>query len=153
MVYIYQYAPRIWPPRAPLSSPGTLSCLSCLRPPYTFYIYLSIYLSRWERDIYAWYTYINKYLKYGRRAFLFHRLIFRVSFCVVALRIFSISIDIYLSIYLSLHVYIYRDRRFTIQRGHEHTRTGNWSESGFRSLRGAPLRISRYLGGQSTPQL
>jgi len=36
-----------------------------------------------------------------------------------------------------------------IQRAHEHTRTGNWSESGFESLRGAPLDISRCLGGGS----
>ena len=34
-----------------------------------------------------------------------------------------------------------------MQRGHEHTRIGNWSESGFGSLRGAPLNISRCLGG------
>jgi len=34
-----------------------------------------------------------------------------------------------------------------IQRGHEHTRTENGSTSGFGSLRGAPLNISRCLGG------
>jgi len=34
-----------------------------------------------------------------------------------------------------------------LQRGHEHTRTGNSSESGFGSLRGAPLNISSRLGG------
>jgi len=34
-----------------------------------------------------------------------------------------------------------------MQRGHEHTRTWNWSESGFGSLRGAPLNISKCLGG------
>jgi len=34
-----------------------------------------------------------------------------------------------------------------IQRGIEHTHTGNWSESGFGSLRGAPLNVSRCLGG------
>jgi len=39
-----------------------------------------------------------------------------------------------------------------IQRGREHTGTGNWSESGFGSLRGAPLNISRCLGGESTPR-
>jgi len=38
-------------------------------------------------------------------------------------------------------------RRSILQRGHEHTRTGNWSESGFWSLRGAPLNTSRCLGG------
>jgi len=38
-------------------------------------------------------------------------------------------------------------RRFIIQRGHEHTRTGNCSESGFGSLRGAPWNLSRCLGG------
>jgi len=43
-------------------------------------------------------------------------------------------------------------RRFIIQRGHEHTRTGNWSESGFGSLRGALWNISRCLGGESTPR-
>jgi len=32
-------------------------------------------------------------------------------------------------------------RRFIIQRGHEHTRTGNSSESGFGSLRGAPFLL------------
>jgi len=32
-----------------------------------------------------------------------------------------------------------------IQRAHEHTRTGNWSESGFGSPRGVPLDISRCL--------
>ena len=45
-----------------------------------------------------------------------------------------------------------RHRRFIIQRGHEHTRTGNWSESGFGSLRGAPLNISRCFGGESPPR-
>jgi len=41
-----------------------------------------------------------------------------------------------------------------IQRGHEHTRTGNWSESGFGTLRGAPLNISRCLeGGVDTATL
>jgi len=29
-----------------------------------------------------------------------------------------------------------------VERGHEHTRTGNWSERGFGSLRGAPWNIS-----------
>jgi len=38
-----------------------------------------------------------------------------------------------------------------MQRGHKHTRTGSLSESGFGSLRGAPLNISRCLGGESTP--
>jgi len=33
---------------------------------------------------------------------------------------------------------ITRHRRLIKQRGHEHTRTGNCSESGFESLRGAP---------------
>jgi len=33
------------------------------------------------------------------------------------------------------------------QRKHEHTRTGNWSESGFGSLGRAPLNISSCLGG------
>jgi len=33
--------------------------------------------------------------------------------------------------------------------GHEHTRTGNWFKSGFGSLRGAPLNITRCLGGGS----
>ena len=33
-----------------------------------------------------------------------------------------------------------------LQREHEHTRTGNWSESGVGSLRGAPLNTSRCLG-------
>jgi len=36
-----------------------------------------------------------------------------------------------------------------IQRAHEHTRTGNWSESSLGSLRGAPLNISRCLRGES----
>jgi len=43
-------------------------------------------------------------------------------------------------------------RRFIIQRGHEHTRTGNRSKRGFGSLRGAPWNISRCLGGESTPR-
>jgi len=34
--------------------------------------------------------------------------------------------------------------RFIIQRGHEHTRTGNWSESGFGSLRGALWTDKRH---------
>jgi len=37
----------------------------------------------------------------------------------------------------------HRHRRFIIQRGHEHTRTANWSESGFGSLRGAPSTHTR----------
>ena len=40
-----------------------------------------------------------------------------------------------------------RSQTVNIQRGHEHTRTGNSSESGFGSLRRAPLDISRCLGG------
>jgi len=36
-------------------------------------------------------------------------------------------------------------RRFIIQSGHERTRIGNGSESGFGSLRGAPWNISHYL--------
>jgi len=39
----------------------------------------------------------------------------------------------------------YSHRRFIIQRGHEHTRTGNWSESGFGSLRGAPWNTSSII--------
>jgi len=35
-------------------------------------------------------------------------------------------------------------RRFIIQRGHEHTRTGNWSERGFGSLRQAP-QLGLYI--------
>ena len=46
------------------------------------------------------------------------------------------------------HVCVWDHGRFIIQRGHEPTRTGNWSESGFGSLRGAPLNISRCLGGE-----
>jgi len=46
----------------------------------------------------------------------------------------------------------YVHRRFIIQRGHERTRTGNESESGFGSLRGTPWDISRCLGGESTPR-
>jgi len=38
------------------------------------------------------------------------------------------------------------------QRAHEHTRTGNWSESGFVRLRRASLEISRCLGEELTPQ-
>jgi len=55
-----------------------------------------------------------------------------------------------ISSYLSIYLYVQTDY---IQRGHEHTGTGNCSESGFRSLRGAPLNISWCLGGDgSTPQ-
>jgi len=41
-------------------------------------------------------------------------------------------------------------RRFIISRGYEHTRTGNWPESGFGSRRGAPFDISRCLGDGAT---
>jgi len=44
-------------------------------------------------------------------------------------------------------VNIYSTRRVYIQRAHEHARTGNWSESGFGSLGGAPLDTSRCVGG------
>jgi len=39
-----------------------------------------------------------------------------------------------------------------IQRGHELACTGNRSESGFGSLREAPLNISKCLGGGTTPR-
>jgi len=54
-------------------------------------------------------------------------------------------------IYIYIHTYVYH-RRFIMQREREHTRTGIWSESGFGSRRGAPLNISRRLGGESTPR-
>jgi len=41
-------------------------------------------------------------------------------------------------------------RQFIIQRGHEHTHIGSCSESGFGSLMGAPLNISRCLDGSYT---
>jgi len=44
-------------------------------------------------------------------------------------------------------------RLFIIQRGHEHTRTWNWSESGFGSRRWAPRNISRCLGRNSNTVL
>jgi len=44
-------------------------------------------------------------------------------------------------------LWIKKTQTVYIQRGHGHTRTGNWSESGFGSLRRAPLNISRCLGG------
>jgi len=51
---------------------------------------------------------------------------------------------------LTMSVYSHRySQTVYIQRAHEQTRTGNWSESGFGSLRGAPLNISRCLGGGS----
>jgi len=42
-------------------------------------------------------------------------------------------------------LYIYTQTVF-IQRGNEHTHTGNWSESGFGSVNGAPWNVSRCLG-------
>ena len=47
---------------------------------------------------------------------------------------------------IHIHTDIYIQTVY-IQRGHEHTCTGNWSESCFGSLRGAPLNTSRCLGG------
>jgi len=54
--------------------------------------------------------------------------------------------------YICIYIWYRVHRRFIIQRGHAHTRPGNWSESGFGSLRGAPLNVSRCLGGESTPR-
>ena len=47
-------------------------------------------------------------------------------------------------------IIVYESQTVHKQRGHEHTRRGNWSESSFGSLKEAPLIISRCLGGEST---
>jgi len=58
----------------------------------------------------------------------------------------TIGTNVCVLMHMYVRVYMYH-RRFIIQRGHAHTRTGNLSESGFWSRMGAPSNISRCVGG------
>ena len=60
-----------------------------------------------------------------------------------SLLVFSLTlVGWYISMYIHVCAFTWTlHRRLIIQRGHEQTRTGNWSESGFRSQRGAPWNV------------